>query len=65
MGEADGRFRSGRPLDGEFAAYAKADIDHVAGDDAIEALTVQRALTLALLEPLGEARARGLNLRFG
>ena len=45
---------SGRPEDGEFADYAKADIDLVAGDDAAAALRAQLAETLALLSPLEE-----------
>jgi len=45
---------SGRPEDGEFADYAKADIDLVAGDDAVAALRAQLAETLALLSPLEE-----------
>jgi len=44
--------QSGRPLDGEFAAYAKADIDFVAGDDAVEALRRQRDETIALFRSI-------------
>jgi hypothetical protein len=51
---------SGRPLDGEFAAHAKPDIDLVEGTDAIEVLAAQRRQTLMLLEPLEEAVVRGL-----
>jgi hypothetical protein len=32
---------SGRPERGEYADYAQSDIDHVAGDDAVAALTAQ------------------------
>ena len=51
---------SGRPADGEFAAYAKADIDQVRGDDAIAALTSQARDVVTLLEPLQESRVSGL-----
>jgi len=54
------RPRSGRPQDGEFADYAKSDIDFVEGDDAVEALAAQERTTVALLEPLGEAKVAGL-----
>lgn len=54
------RSRSGRPLTGEFAAYAKPDIDAVSGDDAVEALEALARETLALLEPVGETAASGL-----
>ena len=47
-------FSSGRPADGEFAAYAKADIDYVAGDDAAEILERQARETLSLLERVDE-----------
>jgi hypothetical protein len=51
---------SGRPLEGEFASYAKADIDQVAGDDAVEALAAQGKSTVALLGSLDETKVRGL-----
>ena len=51
---------SGRPLEGEFARYAKADIDLVQGEDAIGALAAQEKSTLALLEPLEEEKVSGL-----
>src|SRR5215472_8071883 len=54
------RPRSGRPGKGEYADYAKPDIDQVAGDDAVEALAAQERATLELLEPLAEARIAGL-----
>lgn len=44
--------QSGRPTDGEFAAYAKADIDFVRGDDAVEALRRQRDETIALFRSI-------------
>ena len=51
---------SGRPLAGEFAEYARPDIDLVAGDDAVEILAAQEQSTLALLAPLDEDRITGL-----
>lgn len=45
---------SGRPAEGEFAPYAKADIEHVAGDDAVLALEAQREQVLALFAPIDE-----------
>jgi len=51
---------SGRPADGEFAAYAKSDIDYVPGDDAVEVLTAQGEQVAALLASLGEESIRGL-----
>jgi uncharacterized damage-inducible protein DinB len=56
---------SGRPQDGEFAEYAKADIDRVVGDDAVEILTAQARDTLALLESLDEAKVAGLTYASG
>jgi len=59
--EADGAWgvSSGRPLDGEFADYAKPDIDAVAGDDAVGALVAQARDTLALLASLDDDEIRG------
>jgi uncharacterized damage-inducible protein DinB len=51
---------SGRPQPGEFADYAQADIDYVAGDDAVAALARQRDEVLALLATLDDTRAAGL-----
>ena len=50
----------GRPLPGEFAAYAQEDIDRVEGDDAVAALAAQQEAVLALLAPLSEERVRAL-----
>ena len=50
---------SGRPSDDEFAAYAKSDIDYVAGDDAVGALATQGKEIAALLESLDEESIRG------
>jgi len=49
---------SGRPSAGEFAAYAKADIDYVAGDDAVGALATQLKEIAELLESLAEETIR-------
>jgi hypothetical protein len=56
---------SGRPIDGEFASYAKSDIDWVPGTDAVAALTEQGARTLELLEPLTAAQVAGLTYAAG
>jgi DinB family protein len=45
---------SGRPLEGEFAAYGAADVDLVEGDDAVAALVRQRRLTVELFGEFGE-----------
>jgi uncharacterized damage-inducible protein DinB len=52
--------KSGRPLAGEFADYAKSDLDFVEGDDAAAALTRQGETTAALFASIDEARANGL-----
>jgi hypothetical protein len=54
------RAPSGRPADGEFADYAKPDIDRVIGDDAVRVLAVQAVDTLTLLESLNEASVNGV-----
>ena len=51
---------SGRPGDDEIAAYAKPDVDLVAGDDAVAALMAQRRQTTLLVESLDEEQVRGL-----
>jgi DinB family protein len=51
---------TGRPQTGEFADYARTDIDQVEGDDAVEALATQERTTLELLDPLTEAQVSGL-----
>jgi DinB superfamily len=51
---------SGRPLPGEYAAYAQADIDQVPGTDAVAVLAALAEQTLALLRPLPEAGLAGL-----
>ncbi|MEO8505337.1 MAG: DinB family protein [Acidobacteriota bacterium] len=54
------RFSSGRPQHGEFAEYARPDIDEVRGDDAVAALRAQLEEVLALLSPIPEAVASTL-----
>lgn len=51
---------SGRPADGEFAPYAKADIDFVEGDDAVSTLAAQERVVVELLGALDESAAAGL-----
>lgn len=51
---------SGRPAEGEFAAYAQSDISFVIGDDAIGVLTAQGEQVAALLTSLDEDSIRGL-----
>lgn len=46
--------RTGRPARGEYADYAHADIERVAGDDACEALESQAEATEALFESFGD-----------
>jgi DinB superfamily len=62
---AASRVRSGRPLDGEFADYAKPDIDGISGDDAIGALALQALDTMALLRPLRESDVSGVSYAAG
>ena len=50
---------SGRPLPGEYADYAQADIDHVSGDDAVVVLSTLGADTLAFLRGLPAEKLRG------
>ncbi len=45
---------SGRPLAGEFAAYAQADIDRVSGDDIVSILAAQASATGSLMERVPE-----------
>ena len=54
-----GQVPSGRPLGGEYAAYAE-DIAYVAGDDAVAALSAQGDDVLALLEGLSGRDIAGL-----
>ena len=54
------RLASGRPLPGEYADYAQADIERVAGDDAVAALVQLTEGTLALLAPLADDAVAGV-----
>jgi hypothetical protein len=51
------RHASGRPRSGEFADYAQADIDAVAGEDIVTTLAAQIKDTLAILRSAGESAA--------
>ncbi|HSL70746.1 MAG TPA: DinB family protein [Longimicrobiales bacterium] len=51
---------TGRPQPGEFADYAKPDVDRVVGDDAIGALEAQLTATLNLLAPFDDDAVAGL-----
>lgn len=51
---------SGRPVAGEFAAYAADDIAYVTGDDAHAALATQRDTVLTLLSPLNDEAVDGV-----
>ena len=52
--------KSGRPQDGEFAVYAKTDIDYVQGDDAVAALRDQEQLVAAFFGEFSDETAIGL-----
>ncbi|HEX7796601.1 MAG TPA: DinB family protein [Vicinamibacterales bacterium] len=54
------KMKSGRPLPGEFAEYATADINVVPGDDAIEALAALAGQTVELFRSLVGPADRGL-----
>ncbi len=51
---------SGRPLPGEYAAYAEADLARVTGDDAVAALARQEEEVKALFAALDEHAVAGL-----
>jgi hypothetical protein len=57
---AESRRRTGRPVPGEYADYASADIAAVPGDDAIDALTELAEQTPVFFRSLAQAAARGL-----
>lgn len=57
---ADGHPPTGRPVPGEYADYAGADIAAVAGDDAIEALVRLGEETPALFRAHSQEAERGL-----
>ncbi|NNG16647.1 MAG: DinB family protein [Gemmatimonadales bacterium] len=56
---------SGRPLAGEFAEYAEADIGAVEGNDAVAALERQGNEIVELLRPLTDAEVAGLRYASG
>ena len=56
---------SGRPLPGEYAAYAQADIDAVVGTDAADVLAALAVETITLFESLPEAQVGGLRYEPG
>lgn len=51
---------SGRPVPGEYAAYAQADVDAVSGTDAVTVLSDLAVATSGFLGSLPEGRVRGL-----
>ena len=53
------RPRTGRPLPGEYAGYARADIAAVPGDDALDALAQLTEHTPAFFRALATAAERG------
>ncbi len=59
------RPRTGRPLPGEYADYASADIAAVPGDDAIDALGQLTEHTPAFFRTLATAAERGLTYSSG
>src|SRR5690242_15285676 len=54
------RAPSGRPLPGEFAAYAAEDIAYVSGDDALAALSIQAERVLDLLTTVDDKAVDGV-----
>jgi hypothetical protein len=52
---------SGRPEPGEYAGYAKADIDFVPGDDIVKTLGTQLEHTMQTLEPIQDEQAGRLS----
>ena len=59
MSDMTTRPPSGRPADGEFAAYARPDIDRVVGHDAVDVLSRQAEEVQALLARLDDESVRG------
>jgi hypothetical protein len=55
----------GRPQSGEFASYAKDDIDQVRGEDISSALELQMEETVALLEPIEDSLEQHGSTRLG
>jgi len=60
MPSSNSRVSSGRPIPGEFAAYAADDIAYVTGDDAHAALATQRDTVLTLLSLLNDPAVDGV-----
>jgi hypothetical protein len=56
---------SGRPGNGEYAAYAEPDISQVAGDDAVAALSAQSVDVIALFVGLNDQSIDGLTYAVG
>ena len=56
---------SGRPEQGEYAAYAAGDFEYVPGEDAIAALEGTAAETVRLFTSVGEEEATGLTYASG
>jgi hypothetical protein len=52
--------KSGRPDEGEYAPYAKSDIDYVSGDEAVAALRDQERIVLDFFGAFTEDTANGL-----
>ena len=59
------RARTGRPMPGEFADYAQPDVDFVAGDDAVTALSDQEGQVIALFDRLSDDDVRGVRYAAG
>jgi uncharacterized damage-inducible protein DinB len=57
---SDNYHPSGRPLPGEYAAYAQGDLDFVDGTDAVQVLRSLADETLAFLGSLPEERIAGV-----
>jgi hypothetical protein len=51
--------KSGRPEEGEYATYAKSDIDYVPGDDAVAALREQERVVADYFESFTDESANG------
>jgi uncharacterized damage-inducible protein DinB len=56
---------SGRPLPGEYAPYAQADIDAVAGTDAVTVLEALEVDTRRLLDPLSDRQVAAVRYASG
>lgn len=65
MSDHEPRVHSGRPVPGEYAAYAADDIARVHGDDATSTLAAQRDQVVALLSPLDDDAVNGVTYAAG